>query len=124
MPVGPFFPRFPPGLTLEIQWAGDIVVEASVGPNPFVGGDVDAPDSSPLLRPFVRALTEPVPIAELELARVPTSAGWRTRFWRTDSTLCNDGARKHGRSRGWDDESLDDGMGLRAGAGQSGSFGG
>lgn len=76
LPVGPFFPRFPPGLTLEIQWAGDIVVEASVGPNPFVGGDAGAPDGSPLLRPFVRALTEPVPIAELELARARAHLRW------------------------------------------------
>jgi hypothetical protein len=76
LPVGPFFPRFPPGLTIEVQWAGDVVVEASVEPNPFLGGDPVAVDPSPLLLPFVRALTEPVAIAELELARARSHLRW------------------------------------------------
>jgi hypothetical protein len=74
--VGPFFPRLPPGLTLAVQWAGDVVVDASVEPNPFVVGDPDARDLAPLLRPFVRALTEPVAIAELELARARSHLRW------------------------------------------------
>jgi hypothetical protein len=76
LPVGPFFPRFPPGLTLGVQWAGDVVVEASAEPNPFLGGDPIAVDPSPLLLPFVRALTEPVAIAELELARARSHLRW------------------------------------------------
>lgn len=62
--VGPFLPAVPPGLVLDVRLAGDLIIEAKVaaadaGPLPAFG-----PRS-----PFQRALIEPVPIAELEVAR-------------------------------------------------------
>ena len=74
--VGPFFPRLPPGLLLDLKLAGDIVVEASAGANPFVSKDVQLSQLRPGLSPFVRALTESVPIAELELARARDHLCW------------------------------------------------
>jgi hypothetical protein len=74
--VGPFFPRFPPGLQLDLKLAGDIVVELSTGPNPYASQSVELSHLRPSLSPFVRALTEPVPIAELELARARAHLRW------------------------------------------------
>lgn len=74
--VGPFFPRFPPGLVLDLKLAGDIVVEASAAPNPFANGGLELAHPSPGLSPFARALTEPVPIAELEMARARSHLRW------------------------------------------------
>ena len=74
--VGPFFRRFPPGLRLDFQLGGDVVLDAAPGPNPFAIDDGGEGAYSPLLRPFVRALTEPVRIAELELARARSHLRW------------------------------------------------
>ena len=71
--VGPFFPRFPPGLVVDVTLAGDVVVEASVGGPSIAAGDASP---RPVLRPFLRALDEPVPIAELELARAREHLRW------------------------------------------------
>ena len=71
--VGPFFPRFPSGLVLDIRFSGDLVLDAAIGEG-AVG-----PSAGPLrpgLRPFLRALTEPVPIAELELVRAREHLRW------------------------------------------------
>ena len=73
--VGPFFPRFPAGLTLEAKLAGDVIVEASIPGNPFAAAGLDGP-TRPGLRPFIRALSEPVPVAELELARTGEHLRW------------------------------------------------
>ncbi|HEX2063737.1 MAG TPA: hypothetical protein VHE80_04870 [Acidimicrobiales bacterium] len=68
--AGPYLLPFPPGLTVELKMQGDVVQEATVGENPF-------PPSVPSpADPFVRALTEPVPIAELELARARHHLRW------------------------------------------------
>lgn len=67
--VGPFFPRFPVGLVLDLHMAGDVVQAAAVGPNPFLSAESAGDGLRPGLRPFFRALSEPVPIAELELTR-------------------------------------------------------
>ncbi len=67
--VGPFFPPFPAGLVLEAKLAGDVVVEAAVAPNPLAAGPLPRTAVRPGLRPFLRALVEPVGVAELELAR-------------------------------------------------------
>lgn len=63
--VGPLFARFPTGLVVDVRWAGDLVLDASVT------NQLTAVDAAvrPGLAPFVRALGEPVPIRELELAR-------------------------------------------------------
>ncbi|MBF6601037.1 MAG: hypothetical protein IVW36_11060 [Dehalococcoidia bacterium] len=74
--VGPFFTRLPAGLTLELRLAGDLVDEASLFPNPFAGAAVPASRLRPALRPFIRALSEPVPIRELELARARAHLRW------------------------------------------------
>lgn len=66
--VGPFFPRFPPGLTLDVKLAGDLVLETAVAANPFLGA-TGSIGPRPGLLPFLRALSEPVPVRELELAR-------------------------------------------------------
>jgi hypothetical protein len=74
--VGPFFPRFPTGLVLNVTLAGDVVVDASAEPNPFVASGEPGLAARPGLRPFARALSEPVSVAELELARVREHLRW------------------------------------------------
>ncbi len=69
--VGPFFPRFPVGLTLEVSMAGDVVIEGRVTDSPFIGYG-----SSILAGPFMRALSHPVPVAEFELARAREHLRW------------------------------------------------
>ncbi len=71
--VGPFFPRFPSGLVLDIRFSGDLVLDAAIGEG-AIGSPVGPPRAG--LRPFLRALTEPVPIAELELARAREHLRW------------------------------------------------
>ena len=71
--VGPFFPRFPMGLVVDAKFAGDVVLEAGVLDS---FADARAVPSRPGLRPFLRALYEPVPIAELELARARDHLRW------------------------------------------------
>lgn len=73
--VGPFFPRFPPGLRLDLKLAGDVVVEASIGPNPYADPNF-AHTSGVQHSLFTRALSERVAIAELELARARHHLRW------------------------------------------------
>lgn len=72
--VGPLFRAFPPGLTLDLKLHGDVVAEAAVGANPF--DDAETALLARSLAPFWRALTEPVPIVELELARARQHLRW------------------------------------------------
>ncbi|MCC7368762.1 MAG: hypothetical protein IT306_10090 [Chloroflexi bacterium] len=74
--VGPFFPRFPVGLALDVTLAGDVVVDATVHPNPFVADGSPPLAARPGLAAFVRALAEPVRVAELELARAREHLRW------------------------------------------------
>lgn len=71
--VGPFFPRFPAGLVLDVRFSGDLVLEATVGELIFDSLEVPVRAG---LRPFLRALSEPVSIAELELARARDHLRW------------------------------------------------
>lgn len=73
--VGPFFPRLPTGLILDLKLAGDIIVEAAVRENPY-GGEGTQAMPAPGLRPFIDALSAPVPIAELEMARARHHLRW------------------------------------------------
>lgn len=77
--VGPFFPPFPSGMTLEIRLQGDVVQEVTVGENPFASEYVaegrDA-QTAAAKDPFRRALSEPVPIKDLELARARHHLRW------------------------------------------------
>lgn len=74
--VGPFFPGFPTGLVLDVKMAGDVVVEAVIGPNPFASGTPPRAVPRPGLRPFLRSLHEPVGVTELELARAREHLRW------------------------------------------------
>jgi hypothetical protein len=71
--VGPFFPRFPAGLIVDVRLAGDLVLDATI-PDPITSS-VDIPPRVGL-EPFLRALTEPASIAELELARARDHLRW------------------------------------------------
>jgi hypothetical protein len=73
MAVGPFFPRFPAGLVLDVRFSGDLVLDATVGEPTFDALDLPVRGG---LRPFLRALSEPVSIAELELARARDHLRW------------------------------------------------
>jgi hypothetical protein len=71
--VGPFYHCFPPGLLLDVRWAGDLVLEAkATGAD---AGEREIP-ARPGLRPFLHALREPVAIAELELSRAREHLRW------------------------------------------------
>lgn len=68
--LGPFFPRLPAGLVLDVQLAGDVVTGVEVATSrsiATVGG---------LSSPFVRALSGPVSIAELEVTRAREHLRW------------------------------------------------
>lgn len=68
--LGPFFPRLPVGLVLDLQLAGDVVTAVEVttsGPVVTSGGRES---------PFIRALSGPVSIAELEVARAREHLRW------------------------------------------------
>lgn len=71
--VGPLFPRFPTGLVIDVRLAGDLILDATL-PDPITGS-VDIPVRAGI-EPFLRALTEPVSIAELELARAREHLRW------------------------------------------------
>lgn len=68
--LGPFFPRLPAGLVLDLQMAGDVVTAATVATS-RPDATADGPES-----PFIRALSGPVSIAELELARARDHLRW------------------------------------------------
>ncbi len=73
--IGPFFPRLPAGLELQVKLAGDVVTEAAVVPVSWRTRR-SAPAGTPSASPFIRALRDPVPIAELELARACDHLRW------------------------------------------------
>lgn len=71
--IGPLVPALPPGLTLDVKLQGDVIQGITLE----VDGLTGPPGSVPsLLRPFLVALYEPVPIAELELARARSHLRW------------------------------------------------
>jgi hypothetical protein len=76
LPVGPFFPPFPPGLMLRVKLQGDVVQGVDVDGNPYAraSGEPAASGAEPSV--FELALHEPVPVAELELARARHHLGW------------------------------------------------
>ena len=74
--IGPFFPPFPPGLVLDVKLQGDVVQAAAVDGNAFAGSGTSAGMAPHALGRFVRALTRPVPVAELELARARHHLLW------------------------------------------------
>ena len=83
--LGPFFPRLPVGLVLDVQLAGDVVTGVQVTTSRPVGS-VGGRES-----PFIRALSGPVSIAELELARAREHLRWLS------DALVAQGLPAHGR---------------------------
>lgn len=74
MTLGPFFAGLPAGLVLDLTTAGDVVIEsalADVGIRLPVAVTLAGRSS-----PFATALVEPVPIAELEMARARAHLRW------------------------------------------------
>jgi hypothetical protein len=89
--VGPFLPPFPPGLLLDVKLQGDVIQEVAVTASGAAdagstGGEgpsgASVPHGHPARlavvadSPFTTALTRPVPIAELELARARHHLAW------------------------------------------------
>ena len=74
MTLGPFFARLAAGLVLDLKTAGDVVIEAAVVE--AASGRPPTAASGRSSSPFVTALLEPVPIAELELARARDHLRW------------------------------------------------
>lgn len=73
--VGPALPPLPPGLVLEVRLQGDVIQEARLIENAF--GDASVLSRDPSLHdPFQRALVDPVPVAELEVARARHHLRW------------------------------------------------
>ena len=68
--LGPFFPRLPVGLVLDLRLSGDVVTGVDV-----TAARSAAPVGGPP-SPFVRALSGPVSIRELELARAREHLRW------------------------------------------------
>jgi len=66
--IGPWFVGFPPGLALRIALQGDVTQSVEVSSSDLVSA------SSPGL--FARALHEPVPIQDLEMARARHHLEW------------------------------------------------
>ncbi len=74
--VGPFFPAFPPGLILELKLQGDVIQAAAVGENAFARLEARGDAPAAAANPFLLAVSQPVPIAELELARARHHLMW------------------------------------------------
>lgn len=72
--IGPFSSALRSGLTLELTMGGDVIVEVAAARNLLA--TVDRGRVRPGLTDFERALTEPVPIATLELARAREHLRW------------------------------------------------
>lgn len=69
--VGPFFPALPAGLILRVSLQGDVVQHATVKPGPYRKMRPRAETSV-----FRRAVTESVPIRQIELARASHHLRW------------------------------------------------
>lgn len=68
--VGPYLPPFPPGLMLDVKIQGDVIQEVSIIPSArpgFAAGTTDL---------FTAALTRPVPVVDLEVARARHHLAW------------------------------------------------
>ncbi len=72
--IGPFFARLPAGLVLDLSVAGDVIVEAKVA-SASLGVEREI-QMGAARSPFIRALSGPVAIAELEVARARDHLRW------------------------------------------------
>ena len=73
--IGPFFPPLPPGLVLDLLVQGDVVQAATIPQNPFspADGSTASPDETDIFR---AALSRPVRLADIELARAGHHLRW------------------------------------------------
>lgn len=79
--VGPFLPAFPPGLVMNVTFAGDVVLRAEVLDWPPDAGGVGGPLPDDAADPFARAAAGvAVPLAELEVARARHHLRWLARL--------------------------------------------
>ena len=69
--VGPLFSGFPQGLAARVTFQGDLVQRFELGANPFAGWL-----TSGFAEPFLQALTEPVRVVDLEVARARRLLRW------------------------------------------------
>lgn len=74
--IGPLFPPLPAGLVLDLKVQGDVVQEVSLGDNPFLSFDAAVVGTAAGPNPFELALSQPVPISVLELARARHHLVW------------------------------------------------
>lgn len=75
VPVGPLFPAFPPGMSARVTFKGDLVHRFEPGPIPY--DDIKCEPNV-----FQRALSEPVAVVELEMARARALLRWTARALR------------------------------------------
>lgn len=69
LPIGPALPGLPPGLALVVELQGDMIQQAELAENPFRSTGTTGQPLPSVLDVFDLARADPVPIAELELAR-------------------------------------------------------
>lgn len=75
--VGPFFGPFPTGFVLDVRLQGDIIQEVTVDATAFVESPIDGGVPSAVAHdPFRRALSEPVLVADIEIARARHHLRW------------------------------------------------
>lgn len=73
--VGPFFPPLPPGLMLNVGLQGDVIQDVKIGEIPFQAAGAESTGFDPAGL-FRVALTRPVRLADLELARARHHLRW------------------------------------------------
>lgn len=81
--VGPFLPPFPAGLALDVKIQGDVIQEVSMPASPDASGQASMPrlpDGEQDL--FTAALTQPVLLRDVELARARHHLVWLSELLR------------------------------------------
>jgi hypothetical protein len=69
LPVGPALPGLPPGLGVVLELQGDVIQQVELAADPFASAAAIGSRLPSVTDVFDAAMTQPVPIAELELAR-------------------------------------------------------
>ena len=77
--VGPYLPPFPSGLVLDVKIQGDVIQEVSIPTPAAVAPDLTSAGAHSLTGEralFNAALTQPVPVADIEVARARHHLVW------------------------------------------------
>lgn len=88
--VGPFLPPWPPGLLLDVRIQGDLIQSVSVPERTSDEAGAVGRLSTPAKGDdglFVAALTRPMPLAELEVARARSHLAWLAEALRTSGLV-------------------------------------